>query len=285
MAEQHTDTTYSSDLKEHEKFLENQIFVNDPDRLSRRLELHDRKLRLKEMRDAGPSSPNFPLVVEIAGSPRAGKTSCIESVTDFFKRGGFSVRLLEEPAALINNSVENKQKLANLDKVSFNDLTLNIATESLKKQLLNRCDIIIADRGILDNYIWYDMYHRSGLIDDSKYHHYIEEQLPQIDISFDHLIALYCDPREAVRREFSNCISIEPRSKTNLEKINDYNVSMQTMLPHFRQIASDVSFIDTTSLLPVDCSFEVADKIMDSYEEKVKVLASEYQAYSLQRKA
>ena len=41
-----------------------------------------------------------PIVIEFSGSPKAGKTSCINSLELFLKRNGFSVKVVQERASV-----------------------------------------------------------------------------------------------------------------------------------------------------------------------------------------
>ena len=41
-----------------------------------------------------------PIVIEFSGSPKAGKTSCINSLEIFLKRNGFSVSIVQERASV-----------------------------------------------------------------------------------------------------------------------------------------------------------------------------------------
>ena len=40
-----------------------------------------------------------PIVIEFSGSPKAGKTSCINSLELFLKRNGYKVRIIQEKAS------------------------------------------------------------------------------------------------------------------------------------------------------------------------------------------
>ena len=41
-----------------------------------------------------------PIVIEFSGSPKAGKTSCINSLRQFLKRNGFEVEIIQERASV-----------------------------------------------------------------------------------------------------------------------------------------------------------------------------------------
>jgi ribosome biogenesis GTPase A len=56
-----------------------------------------------------------PIVIEFAGSPKSGKTSCINSLELFLKRNDFSVEIIHERAGIC--------KVANKHSPMFNILT------------------------------------------------------------------------------------------------------------------------------------------------------------------
>lgn len=41
-----------------------------------------------------------PIIIEFSGSPKAGKTSCINSLRQFLKRNGFEVEVIQERASI-----------------------------------------------------------------------------------------------------------------------------------------------------------------------------------------
>lgn len=83
--------------------------------------------------------------------------------------------MLEEPANQINTKYKDQNELKKLNDIKFNDLTLSIAVDSLKSAQGSDSDIILMDRGILDNYIWYDMYYQEGKLAAKEYDKYCED--------------------------------------------------------------------------------------------------------------
>lgn len=77
--------------------------------------LNERKTIIKELQKIAESvlslkserRQKHPIVIEFSGSPKAGKTSCINSLELFLKRNGFTVRIVQERASVC--PVSNKQ--------------------------------------------------------------------------------------------------------------------------------------------------------------------------------
>ena len=68
------------------------------------IQLDDRKLIINELQKLAEEVRTLkvehrqkrPIVIEFSGSPKAGKTSCINSLELFLKRNGFSVQIIQE---------------------------------------------------------------------------------------------------------------------------------------------------------------------------------------------
>ena len=92
-----------------------------------------------------------PIVIEFSGSPKAGKTSCINSLELFLKRNGFSVQIVQERASIC--PVSDKQS------PMFNLWTACMSLAGLIGTLENKnnqVDVLILDRGIFDALCWFE---------------------------------------------------------------------------------------------------------------------------------
>ncbi len=147
--------------------------------------LHEEKNMLKSLRDL--KQVNDPLIIELSGLPRTGKTTSFEQLYDFFKKGGFKVSKTDEPAYIIKQSLDMNE-LKNMSDVEFNDKTLEISRDNLLLSKNIGSDIIIMDRGIIDNYFWYQLYFEKGMIDKATY----EKYLLQLDYDMEYVDKLFC---------------------------------------------------------------------------------------------
>ena len=132
-------------------------YIKDENLRSKLEELHEKKYRLAELLK---NSEAKPFVVELAGMARTGKTVSTEKVFEFFKMANISVLRTKEPAQI----VKEKYDFTNFSGTEFNDKTLEISKEQLEQFLFKKPNIILQDRGVFDNFIWYQMMYERGEI-------------------------------------------------------------------------------------------------------------------------
>lgn len=181
-------------------------YIKDSELIKKLEVLHEKKYILKELIDKQKEKDTF--VVELAGMARTGKTVSTERIFEFFKMANYTVLRTKEPAQI----VKERYDITKLSNVSFNDKTLEISREQLDSCLSMKPDIILQDRGIFDNYIWYQMMFERGDIDEETYlskmtniNNVIEED--------DQLYLMTADPEIIVARDYSDQIFLEPRKK------------------------------------------------------------------------
>ena len=115
---------------------------------------NERKAVIKELQNLAESVLNLktehrqkrPIVIEFSGSPKAGKTSCINSLELFLKRNGFTVQVVQERASVC--PVSDKQS------PMFNMWTSCASLTGLIGTLENKTsqpDVLILDRGVFDS--------------------------------------------------------------------------------------------------------------------------------------
>lgn len=107
----------------------------------------------------------LPVVVEFAGSPKAGKTSAIDVINHFFRRMGFKVWAPTEGAS--KRTPYHLRK----DLVAYNTWALNFAISELLVSYYNvdRPHILILDRGPHDALAWVNLLlKRPELFEDNK---------------------------------------------------------------------------------------------------------------------
>ncbi|MDE6141059.1 MAG: hypothetical protein K2G03_00505, partial [Bacilli bacterium] len=106
-----------------------EFFIGRDERLAKLRDLDKKKKELNGLREKmGPLTK--PLVVTLSGTPRAGKTTTIESLYEFFKKTGINTKRLEEPAGLIYATLKNREEKQKLleNRVGFVDKQYDIGT-------------------------------------------------------------------------------------------------------------------------------------------------------------
>jgi thymidylate kinase len=166
----------------------------------------------------GGSDDFEPVVVEFAGSPKAGKSTTIEIVAHFFKRMGFSVSAPSEGAS--------KRTPYHLRRylVAFNAWTLNYAISELLVAFHNvdRPFLIFLDRGPFDSLAWMRVLKKRGDLADEEFG-VIERfaLLPKWSAIVSQLYLFTCEPDVSLERENEAKLVRRPGTAMNPTMLND----------------------------------------------------------------
>lgn len=162
-----------------------------------------------------------PIVVEFAGSPKSGKTSCITALDLFFRRNGYSTKLIGEKAHIA--PIENKTNpLFNLWTITstLSDLTAVLGGESSKQTP----DIILVDRGIFDAFCWFSWLQKNR---------YLEKEnllalqsflfMPKWIDYFDLILVFKTEPTKSLEREHKMLLTKKQGSIMNTKVLGSFN--------------------------------------------------------------
>ena len=238
----------------------------DNDYVAKLEKLHQEKQLLKLLIDS--KQIDEPLVIELSGLPRTGKTTTFEQLYDFFKKGGFKISKAEEPADLLKKSM-SLCELKNLSDVQFNDRTLEISKNNLINAKKAGSDIIVMDRGIIDNYFWYQLYFNKKLISKEIYTFYLKQLKSDIEM-IDKLFLLNANTDVIMKRDYNNSIYIEDRNKTNEENVNNLAIAYNDLGNNLEEFYNDMVRIDTSTISPRDKAILIADETIKSYQKKIR---------------
>lgn len=228
--------------------------------------LHAQKTELQRLKSLCPLSK--PYVIEFCGTPRTGKTTTINNLYDFFKKGGFKVSVIEE---FTTSKLYKEEFKAKFDKMNLAELNLAII-EEVHKELLAALntdkDIILIDRSINDRQIWnYRRYIRGDMPED-KYltsrdkYSFISKEL------IDFLVITYADPLVSLKRDYLSSLALEQRTFLNAENINEYNSALKELKELFVNSVEDSEILDTSKMSMEDVSINSASNIMLSMRRK-----------------
>jgi len=118
--------------------------------------LHDAKSLLRIV----DRQARRPYVLELTGTPKAGKSSSIQMLADFFKQAGWKVHVLRERAALC--------PLVMKGHFFFNTWTTCSMLVELVDVVDSSAHLVIVDRGLLDALIWLRLQQRRGQVTDQE---------------------------------------------------------------------------------------------------------------------
>ena len=237
-------------------------YIKDEKLIKKLEELHEKKYRLKELLDK--QSEVTPFVVELAGMARTGKTVSTEKIFEFFKMANFKVLRTKEPAQILKEHYD----VTKLNNIEFNDKTLEISKSQLINLLSKNPDIILQDRGVFDNYIWYQMMYERGEISKDVYIEKMRDIKSSIDLN-DELYLMTADPEVIVQRDYSDQIFLESRKKTTIEGVTMLRNGMEHLV---ETIDSNKVFkLDTSNITEVDTAIIISNNIIDDMTKKLKL--------------
>ena len=260
--------------KAEDTYLENTIFNDNIDYYEKLKKLHARKVEIQRLKEL--SSLSKPFVIEFSGTPRTGKTTTINNLYDFFKKGGFKVTLIEE---FTTSKYYKEVFLPQYKSASMLELNMAIIkeiTKQLESAIKLDSDIILIDRSINDRQIWnYRRYLRKDM--DEKTYLEAKEKYSKISNKLiDFLVITYADAIVSLKRDYNSSLALEKRTFLNTENINEYNNSLNALQELFNNSVKNFILLDTSYMNMNDVSIDIAEKIMiamrqkyiDSFKEK-----------------
>lgn len=209
-----------------------------------------------------------PIIITISGTPRAGKTTCIDNLFDFFKKADFKTICVSEPAGLIYQTLKNKEEKKELlkDRVGFVDRQFELGNKLITENINNN-ELIICDRGVIDTFIWYNMYYKDALMDKDRYNKFMNNLVNLKDYE-NYFYALYTNSYESMRRDYISSLCLDKRTTMNEEYIEKYNASMEEVIPLIHQYINNCNLIDTTTMDRMGASIRVAEDILVKIKKK-----------------
>ena len=205
---------------------------------------------------------SLPLVVELAGSPKAGKTTNIEIIEHFFKRVNFKIWAPTEGASK-RTPYHLRRNL-----VAYNTWTLNYAISELLVAYYNvdRPDLIILDRGPFDSLAWMSLLRKKG--DLSAEHLSVVKDfalLPQWSDFISRLFLFTCNPEISLERDLSSKLTSRPGIAMNQETLSDLLKEYQSLREELQDYP--VRHIDTSETDgPLETAYGLADDIITLFE-------------------
>lgn len=204
-----------------------------------------------------------PIVIEFSGSPKAGKTSCINSLELFLKRNGFSVSIVQERASVC--PVSDKQSpMFNLWTACMSLAGLIGTLENKKTQV----DVLILDRGIFDALCWFQwlvnnekMEKRQKEITENFL--LMEELVKCIDIVF----AFCVEPPISIEREYATLLTDKPGSIMNERVLSEYLEAIEHTIENKSIFFHKVFKIETSHKNQDEVGKEVTTRTLETLKD------------------
>lgn len=215
------------------------------------------------------SVPRRPLVIEFCGSPKAGKSSCINSLELFLRRNGFRTRLLTERASVcpVNNKFDPY----------FNVWTVASALAELVEILSNhskKYDVIIMDRGVFDGLCWFNFLKGRGNLDHDNFSS-LESFLlmNRLKAVIDLIYIFTASAEVSLEREYANLLTEKTGSIMKPEVLNEFRNSIISTAYKYDAVYQRIEVYDTSEKPLNKVNYEVTNNILeilrDNIEEKV----------------
>ena len=253
--------------------LERKIFEGREDEYNKLIRLHYRKQEVYKM--ISVLDKNKPYVIEFTGTPRTGKTTLMNNLYDFFKKGGFTTSTLEEFTTSQRYKKEIYPRLKNEYKSVINTEIPKYVLENLNMAIDKNNDIILIDRSLFDRMIWMDRLYNKNGVTEREYNDYIDKYTKIINDKIDIVIGLYTDSLTSLRRDYTANASLEKRTFLSEDNINEYNNSLMNMKKLSNKENINFYLFDTTDKSERDISFEVLDTILTDMRSKYIAILNE----------
>ena len=201
-----------------------------------------------------------PVIIEVCGTPKAGKTISIEATIKYFHRNGIRANRITERASLC--PIENKKD------PSFNLWTGCSIITNLLESLEQPERIVIFDRGIFDTLIWMNIYLNRGQLSEYEFSRiekfFLDDRfINEIQI----VVALITQPNESLRREFKDQITDIPGSIMNEPFLNEYNQTLLLCVDKYKDKFKKIYVLDTTHLDPINGVEKIANEAIESAKQ------------------
>jgi hypothetical protein len=203
-----------------------------------------------------------PVVVEFAGSPKAGKTTTIDIVTHFFKRCGYKVWAPTEGA-----SKRTPYQLKR-DLVAFNAWALNYSISEILVAYHNvdQHDLIVLDRGPFDSLAWMGVLKKRGQLSEEEYQIIKNFALhPKWANLISKVFLFTCSPKVSLERENNSKLIARSGTAMNKDILSALIKEYKELRPRLNNYP--VHAIDTTprSSKPLTTSYRITKMILETF--------------------
>ena len=255
--------------------LERKIFSDNIEEYNKLKKFHYRKQEIYKMKSVLEKNKTY--VIEFTGTPRTGKTTLMNNLYDFFKKGGFTTSTLEEFTTSKRYKKNIYPRLKNEYKSVINTEIPKYVLGDLNTEVSKNYDIILVDRSLFDRMIWMDRLYNKNGVTKEEYDNYINEYTPLIKNKINIILGLYTDSLTSLKRDYYANISLEKRTFLNEKNINEYNNSLMNMKELSSKFNINFHMFDTTNKSEREISFQVLDVILsDMRKQYIDILNKEF---------
>ena len=254
-------------------YLKNTIFDDNNDYYEKLKKLHAQKAELQKLKKL--CSLSKPFIIEFSGTPRTGKTTTINNLYDFFKKGGFNTTIIEEFTTTKFFKDTFRKKFSDIS--SLNIAILEEVAKQLYEVIKSDSEIVLIDRSINDRQIWNYMRFIEGDMEQELYQNTRDKYSNISKELIDFLVITYADSLVSLKRDYNSSLALEKRNFLRTNNIDKYNKSLNDIEELLKESVTDSLILDTSYMDLNDVSIEVASKIMPVMRKKyIKSFKSKY---------
>jgi thymidylate kinase len=198
-------------------------------------------------------------VVELAGTPKAGKSTSVALVQQFFKQCGFRVHLLKERAA--------ECPLPMKGHFFFNSWTTCSMIAEVLETVDTDTDLLILDRGFFDSLVWLELQRRRGQVTDEEaevFSNFV--LLARWSRLVDVTIVMQVEPDVAMVRENERRIIPRKGSIMSPSALAEVNGALNDAR---RRYGSHFKLVDPPTQVagPVEDNAALVEKLLENFEQ------------------
>lgn len=208
-----------------------------------------------------------PIVIEFCGSPKSGKTSCVNALDLFLRRNKFRTRVLTERASVC--PIKNK-----LDPF-FNMWTLLSVLTELSEIFANESknlDVVIMDRGAFDALTWFSLLENLEHLGDASFHFQtlvdfitMHRWISAIDLVY----VFTAEPEVSLAREFADLMTNKTGSIMNESVLSSYKETAETTKTKYEKYFKRVELMNTSTVKLKEMNHDVAENILKSLQDVI----------------
>ena len=229
---------------------------------------------LKRINEVNPHAEDqlelwSPFFVEFAGTPKSGKSSCIEVVRHFFRRVGFRVLAPTEGASR-RTPYYLKDNLPAFNTWSGCYALTHVLEGKYDDE--DRYQIALLDRGLFDTLAWFELLRTEGEIDEEELkaiQHFFSLERWRSSIAM--VFLFKTDATTSMERENAHTLINDPGRTMNtdfLPKLNQaYDMVSEKFKDYYRLNTIDTSGSRKTT--PESTAEEVVTQILNGLDERL----------------
>ena len=209
-----------------------------------------------------------PIFVEFSGTPKSGKSTCIDIVNHFFRRLKFKVLAPTEGAS------KRTPYYLRDNLVAFNTWSASYALMHILEGVYgsDKYHLAILDRGLFDALAWFELLTTQGKVtpeERDQIHNFL--RIAEWYSKTDAVFLFHADPETSLKREIRDKLVDDPGSTMNPEFLTELNGAYDQVRAKYASDFPRFTVIDTSDkekTNPQATAKQVASSILEIFEPR-----------------